>query len=562
MDATLHGGLEPRIMDSGKISPVGCEHGQTSLLGALTMKLPILPVLAPLVFFLENTAIAAPSITAVLNNYSYTQPGYPNSGVSPSSLFIIQGTGLANAISGPVTLQSSAAPGLPTTLNGATVSITVGGTTVTPGLYYALPTQLAAVLPASTPTGTANVTVNVNGGAPSPAFQFQVASTAPGLDTYWGTGGGMVTATDNTTGNLITFTNSAAPMETIVLWGSGLGADPADSDTVFTSSPHAVNQSSTHVYIGGIDATVVYAGSSGYPGLDQIDVTVPANVGTGCRVSVVAVISGVASNFVLLPINASGGVCSDSVHDYDGNNLAASVTSTVTSGIVQISQLTNNGLAGVTFVSDVDGNAYTALGPLSLGGCTVAQTPEPAQYGGTLTYFSAGTVSMQGPVGTYALTSTTGITPDAVSLPSGAIPSSGGTFVFTATGSPQVGPFTETITLAPLMTWTNSSSAKSVTRSAGLTINWSGGQPSGYIQIIGQSTVVGSSPSITGQFQCFLPQSAGTFTVPPYVLNALPAGSGSVDVESFTANVPLTISGIKMSYSQGGNTVSTGSTFK
>jgi hypothetical protein len=229
---------------------------------------------------------------------------------------------------------------------------------------------------------------------------------------------------------------------------------------------------------------------------------------------------------------------------------------------VQISQLPGAGLAGVTFVSDVDGNAYTALGPLSLGGCTVMQTPEPAQYGGTLTYLSAGTVSMQGPEGTYALTSTTSTTPDSASLPSGAIPSSGGTFVFTATGSTQVGPFTATMNLSPLMTWINSSSAKTVTRSAGLTINWSGGQPSGYIQIIGQSTVIGSSPTITGQFQCFLPQSIGTFTVPPYVLSALPAGSGSVDVESFTANVPLTISGIEMPYAQGGNTVSTGSTFK
>ncbi|HEY6340269.1 MAG TPA: hypothetical protein VIY49_02150 [Bryobacteraceae bacterium] len=523
---------------------------------------PTAPLLSALALSLAPAASAAPAITAVLNNYSYTQPGYPNSGVSPSTLFIIQGTGLANATSGPVTLQSTAAPGLPTTLNGATVSITVGGTTVTPGLYYALPTQLAAVLPASTLTGTANVTVNVNGGAPSPAFQFQVVSTAPGLDTYWGTGGGMITATDNTTGNLITFINSAAPMETIVLWGSGLGADPADSDTVFTSPPHAVNQSSTQVYIGGVSATVTYAGSSGYPGLDQIDVTVPANVGTGCRVPVVAVVSGVASNFVLLPINVGGGVCSDSVRDYDGNSLAASVTSTQTSGIVQIAQLPGASLAGVTFVSDVDGNAYTALGPLSLGGCTVMQTPEPAQFGGTLTYFNAGTVSMQGPAGTYALTSTTSTTPDSATLPSGAIPSSGGTFVFTGTGSPPVGPFTVTINMAPLMTWTNSSSAKTVTRSAGLTINWSGGQPSGYVQIIGQSTIVGSVPSMTGQFQCFVPQSAGTFTVPAYVLNALPAGSGSIDVESFTPNVPLTISGIEMPYSQGGNTVSTASTFK
>jgi len=260
--------------------------------------------------FLLPGANAAPTVTGVLNNYSYTQPGFPNSGVSPSTLIIITGTGLANPTAGPATLQSSASPGLPTTLNGASVSVTVGGATVTPGLYYALPTQLAAVLPASTPTGTASVMVSLNG-TPSAAFQFQVVPAAPGLDTYWGTGGGLITATDNQTGALITFTNSATPMETIVLWGSGLGADTADSDTVFTSSPNPVNQSSTQVYIGGVEATVVYAGSSGYPGLDQIDVTIPANVPLGCRVSVVAVVAGVDSNFALIPINPGGGVCSD-----------------------------------------------------------------------------------------------------------------------------------------------------------------------------------------------------------------------------------------------------------
>jgi hypothetical protein len=323
----------------------------------------------------------------------------------------------------------------------------------------------------------------------------------------------MVTATDNQTGALIDYTNSAAPLETIVLWGSGLGADTADSDTVFTSSPHAVNQNSTQVYIGGAEATVLYAGSSGYPGLTQIDVTIPANVPVGCRVSVVAVVAGVDSNFALLPINPGGGVCSDPIYSYDGNRLSASSTSTVTSGIADIEQLLNSQLADVTFVSDVDGNGYTTLGPLSLGGCAVQQGTGPTQYGGTLTYLNAGTVSLQGPGGTYALTSTTGTTPDGAVLPAGAIPASGGTFVFTATGSAQVGPFTVTINMSPLMTWTNSSAAKTVSRAQGLQINWSGGQPSSYIQIIGQS--VSSTPGINATFQCFVPQSAGAFTVPP-----------------------------------------------
>jgi uncharacterized protein (TIGR03437 family) len=196
------------------------------------------PLLCALVLLalLLPAASAAPVVTGVLNNYSLTSPGFPNSGIAPSTLFIITGTGLANATAGPVTLQSTAAPGLPTTLNGASISVTAGGATVTPGLYYALPTQLAAVLPASTPAGTATVTVTLSGTASTP-FQFQVVSAAPGLDTYYGTGGGLITATDSVTGAFINFTSSATPGQTIVLWGSGLGADPADSDTVYTTSP-------------------------------------------------------------------------------------------------------------------------------------------------------------------------------------------------------------------------------------------------------------------------------------------------------------------------------------
>jgi hypothetical protein len=164
----------------------------------------------------------------------------------------------------------------------------------------------------------------------------------------------------------------------------------------------------------------------------------------------------------------------------------------------------------------------------------VQQGTGPAQYGGTSTNLSAGKVSLQGPEGTYTLPTATG------GLPNGSIPASGGSFVFTGTGSADVGPFSVTVTLAPLMTWTNSGAAKTVTRSEGLQINWSGGQRSSYIQIMGQS--ITSTLGVFGMFTCIAPQSAGTFTVPPYVLSDLPVGTGNVQVEN--------------PYSSGGNLIS------
>ena len=200
---------------------------------------------------------SGPNITNVLNNYSFIPSGFPNSGIAPGTLFTIFGTGLANAPAGNVTLQDST-KGIPTTLAGATLSVTVNGKAATPpAMYYATPTQIAAVLPSGTPTGSATITVTYNGAA-SNAFSFQVVPYVLGLGTY----SQGVIATNPTTGALFGYTNAAKPGETIVLWGSGLGADTADSDTVFANPPHSVS-TPLQIYFGGVPGTVLYAGSSG-----------------------------------------------------------------------------------------------------------------------------------------------------------------------------------------------------------------------------------------------------------------------------------------------------------
>lgn len=136
-----------------------------------------------------------PTITAILNNSSRIGAGFPNSGVAPSSLLAITGTGLAAP--GDQTLHSSDAPGLQTTLNGASVAVTVNGTTVQPALYYATPTQVDAVLPAATPIGTGTLTVSYNG--TTTGSSIQVVPSAPGISTYNGSG----IATDAVTGALL-----------------------------------------------------------------------------------------------------------------------------------------------------------------------------------------------------------------------------------------------------------------------------------------------------------------------------------------------------------------------
>ena len=84
--------------------------------------------------------------------YSYIMLGLPNYGMAPGSLFLIKETGLADP--NTPALQSSGAPGIPTSLSGASISVTVNGVPVHPGMYYAIPTRIADVLPSSTPAGT------------------------------------------------------------------------------------------------------------------------------------------------------------------------------------------------------------------------------------------------------------------------------------------------------------------------------------------------------------------------------------------------------------------------
>ncbi|HWY48489.1 MAG TPA: hypothetical protein VNX70_13975 [Bryobacteraceae bacterium] len=485
----------------------------------------------------------SPTVTGVTNNYSFIPSGFTNSGVTPSSIITIFGSNMAAPVTGNVTLQSSAGAGIPTTLNGTSVSVTVGGKTLPLGIYYATPSQIAAVLPAATATGTGTITVTYNG-TPSNALSITVVASAFGLDTYYGTGSGLITATDARTGALFNYTSSAAPGEIITLWGTGLGADPQDSDTVFSTTPHAVNQAAVQVWIGGVQAAVGYAGSSGYPGLDQINVTIPSGL-TGCNVAIVVVVNGVASNFATAPINQGNGVCSDAAFGITGTQYSQlSGQTTVKSGSVFLGQFvstTSSGTQTQNFASadfqSVTGSVYgSASGIVSVGSCIVT---EVISAGGNVssTGLDPGSVSLAGPGGAnYPLMSFTAGSFSAL-LPAGAITSSGGTYVFSWTGGKDVGASTATVTLPnPLLNWTNESTASPVTRSAGAQVTWTGGAPGTFVFISGSSI----SNGVTGSFTCYAPQSALQFTVPSYVLGTLPAGTGSLSVENITQYTKFT----------------------
>jgi uncharacterized protein (TIGR03437 family) len=500
---------------------------------------------------------SGPNITNVLNNYSYIPAGFPNSGIAPGTIFTIFGSNMANAPVGNVTLQDST-KGIPTTLAGATLSVSAGGKTFTPGMYYATPTQIAAVLPSATPTGTATITVAYNNGT-SNAFQFQVVSSALGLNTYYGTGSGLVVAVNAANASIYNYTNSAKPGDTIILFGSGLGADTADSDTVFTGTPHPVS-TPLQILLGGVAATVAYGGSSGYPGYDQINVVIPANAPTGCYVGLVAVTgsgsAATASNFGSLPIASGGGECSDSIFGISGSTInTLGNQTTVRSGDVFVGQLiapkstTDNtpqteNIAFASFTKDT-GTSYatSSNSSFSLGSCSVSEVITSSTGGtGTSVGLNAGAINLTGPAGTYGL-STFATGSYEAELPAGAITSSGGAFTYNGAGGADVGSFNTTINLPnPLLNWTNQSADATVNRGQGIPITWTGGASGSYVLITGSSS--NETTGASGSFTCITTQNALSFTVPGYVSSTLPAGSGRLDVENIANYGTFTATGL------------------
>ena len=480
-----------------------------------------------------------PTITDVLNNSSRIPKGLPNSGIAPSSIFVVMGSGLADP--GTPVLHDSQGVGIPLTLNGASITVVINGVSTRPALYYTSPGQLAGVLPAATPIGSGTLTVTYKGVA-SNAFPIQVVPAALGINVYQGNTG---VATDAFTGTLITYSDSARPGQILTLWTTGLGANPNNSDTTYTTTPQPVS-TPLQIYIASTPVTILYQGASSYPGVNQINMVVPDDAPNGCWVALAAVAGGVLSNVATLPINLGGGACVDTVTGLTTGQLTAGGTGTIRTGVVSLIQTrtTENGALKITNAANASfqkySGVYTPSNSVSPGSCIVNdQTPVSTA---DTTGLDPGAITLKGPAGLSAtLASQLGIKGAYFALLSDtAIPSSGGAFTFEGTAGTDVGAFTSNLALSPLLSWTNQAAVATVSRAQGINVTWTGGNPGTYVFITGTSA---SSSGAAAGFTCVAPIGAGEFTVPPYILSALPTGKGAVELQNY-AYTPLTASGL------------------
>jgi hypothetical protein len=225
------------------------------------------------------------------------------------------------------------------------------------------------------------------------------------------------------------------------------------------------------------------------------------------------------------------------------------VENTTVSGTTQT---TKQDIVGATFTkitysgnqqvlgSQIDVNAY--------GSCTVSfSVPgQAASTGlGSIQYLDAGpSLTVNLPSGTsknIPKLTAAGILGYSAELDQTATTFTAGDYQIIGPGGPDVGPFSDKYTMPQPFAWTNQSAITTVVRSTGATVNWSGGDPSGYVLITGGSTTPGNAATrASAAFTCTARDSDGTFTVPPVVLLALPAASGSLSLTHVTASLAYT----------------------
>jgi uncharacterized protein (TIGR03437 family) len=471
---------------------------------------------------------SAPSFTAANMRNAL---GY-QAKLAPGAMFVIFGSGL-----GPAALTAAAGPDYPATLSGTAVTLTpANGAPVNARMVYTSAGQLAGLLPSSLTPGTYAVRVTNNGLASTPQ-SITIVPRSLGIATANSAGSGIAQATIGNVNNgisLLRLTEGAVsfngldwtlspahPGDTLVLWATGGGADLAN-DTGSTSGDQTAAGNFT-VNVGGRTIRPLYAGaSSGYPGLWQINFTLPADIPTGCFTPATVNAGSEPSNTVVLPIAAPGAsACDDPSLSAEalarldaggsitlGGYVAArfSITAPTTGTIVAE---TFNG--GVRRFTAAEHAAMVAFPRIDV--CTISDRTGPNPDNGPLSFLDAGpalafgslsipvAVSNPGPV--YGLT-----------LPNGTLVD-GAAYTLTAPGGRDMAAFTASTTIPANFSVNNWASINTIDRSRALPISWAGAPPTVTITV-SSNRVLSRNPVVsrTVIISCQVPGAPGTYTVP------------------------------------------------
>ena len=508
-----------------------------------------------------------PTITAVLDAGSYT------SNVAPGSIFVVKGSNLSasgyTAFTFPLPTQSTGSDKAQITFTP-----TAGGTGTQAYLIYTYNqsgvNQLAAILPSSLAPGTYNVTVTATGATSATSAPFQVTVVSQKGELFTGDASGtglalvqnVVSATQYdinrfTTGTVNGATISPAkPGEYMVAYATGMGP-VTGGDNVGSAGVDETSKANVQVIVGGTSIPAIYVGRvAGLAGLDQINFQLPGNVATGCTVSFQISAGGKLSapTFIAIAPSASATACvqpgytTQQLQDFDNGK-------SITAGGFTLSQISETvpGFGSVSIASvgggftQITGFQLQSAGNLNVssntsGSCTVTHVTGTSSSlgGGIVNGLDAGTVTFAGPnISGSALTEDASTKAYSLSLGTPGLSSvtlGAGKYTISGAGGKDVGSFNTSLTLGSPLT-VSGGLPSSVNRSSNLTINWTGGNSSDPVQILGYSgTTSGSGTTATidaTEFVCTTTAGPGTFTVPSSILSQLPVATNTGNSTGF-----------------------------
>jgi uncharacterized protein (TIGR03437 family) len=258
--------------------------------------------------FLFAAAVASAQTTPTISANGITNgASFQAIPLAGGSLFSIFGSGLAS--------QTASASSIPfsRSLDGVTVQFVNGSTTIDAPISYIQPgsgssSQINAQVPWGLVTPGTTATVNLvvsNNGANSASTPITIAPFSPGIFGYNGPSGTLAIAYTyqdgafawpaNTVAGLTT--HPAAPGSLVIVYATGLGAvTPAIDDGAAPGAVLTQVNTPPAVMIGGVTAQVVFAGlQPQFPGVYQLNITIPSNAPTGSAVPIQIQVGGVTS---------------------------------------------------------------------------------------------------------------------------------------------------------------------------------------------------------------------------------------------------------------------------
>jgi uncharacterized protein (TIGR03437 family) len=246
----------------------------------------------------------------VVNGASY-QSAQLGPGIAPGSIFVIPGRSL-----GPGELNVASQPyptRLPDEASGTKVEFrnTETGEAYQAPLIHSVYFQVSGIVPPAAPPGPYSATVSYQGTTASTA-EFLIVPSAPGLFTLSirGFGPGVIQNYESPGSTpLNQLTHPAVPEGHLIIWGTGLGEPGASAGN---GSIAVATEKDVWVEFENQRIRPTYAGPApGFPGLDQINVHLPAGElsALGCYVPFRVIANGTASNTVTASISETPGTC-------------------------------------------------------------------------------------------------------------------------------------------------------------------------------------------------------------------------------------------------------------